>query len=114
MFLPIGLLLKCNVGLCDLFVFIHSHMLQANCAEIIFTTVCQPWKLAFSHPLYAGTHVRVCVCARERERETGVGAVGRTSVITKQLEKMLQPAKQIEQIPDSTNHFRMSPVISYK
>ena len=76
MFLPIGLLLKCNIGLCDLFVFIHSHMLQANSAEIIFTTVCQPRKLAFSPPLYAGTHVRVCVCVCERERERQGGGGG--------------------------------------
>ena len=71
MFLLIGLLLKCYAGLCDLFVFIYSHMLQANSAEIIFTKVSQPRKLAFSPPLYAGTHIpaRACVCVRTKERE---------------------------------------------
>ena len=36
----IGLLLNCNVGLCDLFVFIHSRILQANFVEIMSLKVC--------------------------------------------------------------------------
>ena len=35
----IGLLLNCNVGPCDLFVFIHSRILQTN-VEIIFIKAC--------------------------------------------------------------------------
>ena len=87
----IGLLLICNVGLCDLFVI--SRVLHANFVEIIFVIkVCnslgnQHYRLlCMRPPMYAGTYryvrvlvcvcVCVCVCVREREREREEGGGG--------------------------------------